>query len=178
MGLREYERSIPVPTISEISKQGTISISWNVEMEVPQNLTELFSTSSGRRLQEGSALEISLIEGEETELQALETENIFIKSFTARQLEIQIDFVQPELVSRSDAKDHVTVNFTQAAAFKSAYGIQMSPNTTVLKQDIPKQFAKDAIIVELGSAPMVLLNAQFCIQFFFKALMNSILGVI
>ena len=54
----------------------------------------------------------------------------------------------------------------------------MSPNTTVLKQDIPKQFAKDAIIIELGSAPMVLLNAQFCIQFFFKALMNSILGVI
>ena len=84
MGLREYERAIPVPTISEISKQGTISISWNVEMEVPQNLTELFSTSPGRRLQEESALEISLIEGEETEYQALETENIFIKSFTAR----------------------------------------------------------------------------------------------
>ena len=84
MGLREYERAIPVPTISEISKQGTISISWNVEMEVPQNLTELFSKSPGRRLQEGSALEIYLIEGEETEYQALETEKIFIKSFTAR----------------------------------------------------------------------------------------------
>jgi hypothetical protein len=93
-------------------------------------------------------------------------------------MEIQIDFVQPELVSRSDAKDLVTVNFTQAWAFRSAYGIQMSPNATVLKQDIPKQFAKDAIIIELGSAPMVLLNVQFCIQFFFKALMNSILGVI
>ena len=94
-------------------------------------------------------------------------------------MEIQIDFVKPELVSRTaQQRDQVKVNFTQAWAFKSTHGIQMSPNVSVLEQDIPKQFAKNAIIIELGSAPMVLLNAQFFIQFFFKALMNSLLGVI
>ena len=54
----------------------------------------------------------------------------------------------------------------------------MSSEKTTFEFTLPRLLSKDAVNIDLGSGPMIIMNLNFILNFFFKAFMNTILGAV